>query len=99
MLVRNNMVQRDVGWHWSWGWHRDPRGRALSEVEELEGLVQNLSFERIEQDKWIWLLNEDMIFSVKGLKELIDKQSLRQPGHKVETRWDKLVPRKVCIFV
>lgn len=50
-------------------------------------------------DALAWNLGEDGEFTVKRLKESIDDKVLGDSGGLVETKWNKLIPRKVNIFV
>ncbi|GKA62006.1 RNA-directed DNA polymerase, eukaryota, reverse transcriptase zinc-binding domain protein [Tanacetum coccineum] len=50
-------------------------------------------------DKWRWLLDEDGEFKVKMLTRLIEEKCLCLESSGQETTWNKLVPKKVNIFI
>lgn len=72
------------------------RGRALGELQELMELVQEGYPDRHEKDKWVWLMDDQGVFTVKRLKELVDEKVLGDPVATIETKWN---PRKVNIFI
>ncbi|GKA84297.1 putative RNA-directed DNA polymerase, eukaryota, reverse transcriptase zinc-binding domain protein [Tanacetum coccineum] len=51
------------------------------------------------RDRWRWTLCEDGEFKVKDLSRLIEEKILHVESGMQETLWNKLVPRKVNIFV
>ncbi|GJX90186.1 RNA-directed DNA polymerase, eukaryota, reverse transcriptase zinc-binding domain protein [Tanacetum coccineum] len=52
-----------------------------------------------ERDRWRWALCEDGEFKVKDLSRLIEEKILHVETGTQETLWNKLVPKKVNIFV
>ncbi|GJW46396.1 hypothetical protein Tco_0078042 [Tanacetum coccineum] len=50
-------------------------------------------------DRWRWTLCEDGEFKVKDLSRLIEEKILHVETGTQETLWNKLVPKKVNIFV
>ncbi|GJR04716.1 RNA-directed DNA polymerase, eukaryota, reverse transcriptase zinc-binding domain protein [Tanacetum coccineum] len=50
-------------------------------------------------DNWKWLLAENGIFSVKALTKLIVEKCIDFGNNTGETMWNKLVPKKVNIFM
>nr|GFB34880.1 RNA-directed DNA polymerase, eukaryota, reverse transcriptase zinc-binding domain protein [Tanacetum cinerariifolium] len=50
-------------------------------------------------DRWRWALDEHGEFTVKDLSRLIEDKMLRSDNGDQETIWNKLVPKKVNIFV
>ncbi|GKD95506.1 RNA-directed DNA polymerase, eukaryota, reverse transcriptase zinc-binding domain protein, partial [Tanacetum coccineum] len=89
----------NTGWRWEWDWVRNIRGRACSEFEELLGVLQNIVISINCKDKWRWTLNGDGNFSVKDLSRLVEEKILDVEIGGQETIWNKLVPKKVNIFV
>nr|GEV86550.1 putative RNA-directed DNA polymerase, eukaryota, reverse transcriptase zinc-binding domain protein [Tanacetum cinerariifolium] len=61
--------------------------------EELDGL--GLEF----TDGWRWTIFDDGNFKVKELSRLIEEKTLRVENGAQEMIWNKLVPKKVNIFV
>ncbi|GKG48399.1 hypothetical protein Tco_0510284, partial [Tanacetum coccineum] len=50
-------------------------------------------------DQWRWSLGGDRDFKVKDLSSLIEEKILPSDRGGQETLWNKLVPRKINIFV
>ena len=86
-------------WGWSWRWVRSPRGRGLGDLTELTNLITFFIPNVLISDSWRWTLDKDGCFTVKGLRELIDGKILGQPNRLQTTKWNKTIPRKVCIFI
>ncbi|GJW28998.1 receptor-like protein kinase FERONIA [Tanacetum coccineum] len=82
-------------WKWKWEWSRDPRGRATGEVDELQNLLSRFSLSCDCRDLWSWSLSDKGIFSVKELSNIIDDKCFSLDGLVQETRWNKLVPKKL----
>ncbi|GJU01801.1 hypothetical protein Tco_1112139 [Tanacetum coccineum] len=55
--------------------------------------------EEENRDRWRWTLCEDGEFKVKDLSRLIEEKILHVETGTQETLWNKLVPKKVNIFV
>ncbi|GJR85663.1 reverse transcriptase domain, reverse transcriptase zinc-binding domain protein [Tanacetum coccineum] len=89
----------NTGWRWEWDWVRNIRGRVCSDFEELLGVLQNIVISIDCRDKWRWTLNGDGDFSVKDLSRLVEEKILDVERGGQETIWNKLVPKKVNIFV
>ncbi|GJZ55103.1 RNA-directed DNA polymerase, eukaryota, reverse transcriptase zinc-binding domain protein [Tanacetum coccineum] len=51
------------------------------------------------RDRWKWSLSEDGVFTVKELSRLIEEKILVSNNGGRETIWNKLVSKKVNIFV
>ncbi|GJX71271.1 RNA-directed DNA polymerase, eukaryota, reverse transcriptase zinc-binding domain protein [Tanacetum coccineum] len=86
-------------WRWVWDWTRTPRGRVVGELEALEACVGNTNILLNCKDSWKWLLAENGIFSVKALTKLIEEKCIDFGNNTGETMWNKLVPKKVNIFM
>ena len=51
-------------------------------------------------DSWKWFFDDkDYHFTMKRLRELIDNKILDSSNAAQKTRWNKTIPRKVCIFI
>ncbi|GJR13367.1 RNA-directed DNA polymerase, eukaryota, reverse transcriptase zinc-binding domain protein [Tanacetum coccineum] len=50
-------------------------------------------------DRWRWSLVEDRVFTVKELSRLIEEKILLSDNGGQEILWNKLVPKKINIFV
>ncbi|XP_076885788.1 uncharacterized protein LOC143535410 [Bidens hawaiensis] len=80
-----------------WNWRRRPRGGVEdTQLVELISLLDSVSLSDSD-DKWIWELDTDDAFSVKGVRSYLDRQEL--PEGNIPTRWNKFVPRKVNIMI
>ncbi|GJW14337.1 hypothetical protein Tco_0018470 [Tanacetum coccineum] len=84
---------------WVWDWTRTPRGRVVGELEALEACVGNTNILLNCKDSWKWLLAENGIFSVKALTKLIEEKCIDFGNNTGETIWNKLIPKKVNIFM
>ncbi|GJS53722.1 hypothetical protein Tco_0627084 [Tanacetum coccineum] len=51
------------------------------------------------RDRWRWMLSEDGDFKVKELSRLIEDKILQVENDAQETLWNKLVPKKVNVFI
>ena len=89
----------DNRWVWVWDWVRNIRGRVSKELEELIGVLQHVLISNNCRDHWKWSLGEDGEFTVKELSRLIEEKILELDIGGQETIWNKLVPKKVNIFV
>ncbi|GJT36173.1 reverse transcriptase domain, reverse transcriptase zinc-binding domain protein [Tanacetum coccineum] len=86
-------------WRWEWLWTREPIGRVSGEMEGLSGLLQNVKLSNDCRDQWRWNLNEDGGFTVKDLTRMVEERTLQVEILRHDTIWNKLVPKKVNIFV
>ncbi|GJU51356.1 hypothetical protein Tco_1220911 [Tanacetum coccineum] len=99
-LERNkNCLVRDriSNGHWKWSWSRNDLGTRNSSY--LNQLLTEISHIEVREglDKCVWSLAQDGMFTVGLLRRTIDDHSLPSLG--VKTHWDKLLPRKVNIFM
>nr|GEY79614.1 RNA-directed DNA polymerase, eukaryota, reverse transcriptase zinc-binding domain protein [Tanacetum cinerariifolium] len=53
----------------------------------------------VDRDRWRWAQVEDGVFKVKELTRLVEERILHVESGGQETIWNKLVPKKVNIFV
>ncbi|KAJ9555268.1 hypothetical protein OSB04_009882 [Centaurea solstitialis] len=86
----------DGHWRWSWKWRREPRGRELGEFEALTARLLGIAPNKEVPDKTDWKLDSSGSYSVKALRILLDRQ---EEGLGVVTKWMKILPKKVCIFI
>ncbi|GKD86396.1 reverse transcriptase domain, reverse transcriptase zinc-binding domain protein, partial [Tanacetum coccineum] len=89
----------DNRWVGEWDWVRTIRGRVSREYEDLIGVLQHVVIVNNCRDRWRWSLVEDGEFTVKELSKLIEENILISDVGGQETLWNKLVPKKVNIFV
>ncbi|KAL4573594.1 hypothetical protein LXL04_020405 [Taraxacum kok-saghyz] len=82
---------------WRWCWQRQVRdGRPAAELSRLLELLTSFSCSD-HRDKCVWELSEEGTFSVAETRRWIDNDIL--PEGSGTTRWCRLVPRKVNIFI
>ncbi|GKD52396.1 reverse transcriptase domain, reverse transcriptase zinc-binding domain protein, partial [Tanacetum coccineum] len=89
----------DNRWVWEWDWVRNIRGRVCKELEDLLGALKHVVVSNNCRDQWRWSLDEEGEFTVKVLSRLIEEKILLSNNGDQETLWNKLVPKKVNIFV
>ncbi|GKB76561.1 hypothetical protein Tco_0943456, partial [Tanacetum coccineum] len=86
-------------WVWEWDWVRSITGRVSKEFEDLLCVLQHVVVSNNYRDRWRWALDEDGEFTIKDLSRLIEDKILRSDNGCQETVWNKLVPKKVNVFV
>ncbi|GJV06394.1 putative reverse transcriptase domain-containing protein [Tanacetum coccineum] len=84
---------------WCWEWEWGIRGRVSKELDDLLGVVQNVVVYSNWRDKWRWLFGEDGEFTVRELAKLAEEKILQVENRGHETLWNRLVFKKVNIFV
>ena len=99
MLVGNKGSWINGVWVWHWEWIRPLRGRSEGEFKELEELVSRVRINQDKKDVLKWWLDAKGVFSVKGLSKWIEERRIMGVSSPVRTVWNKLVPRKVNVFV
>ncbi|XP_071689003.1 uncharacterized protein [Rutidosis leptorrhynchoides] len=82
-----------------WRWKREPNGRVRTELDTLLKILSTSSFNCRIKDKWNWSLATNAIFKVKTLSSIIDEQFLGSSDSAHGTIRNKLVPKKLEIFV
>ncbi|GKC16931.1 reverse transcriptase domain, reverse transcriptase zinc-binding domain protein [Tanacetum coccineum] len=70
----------------------------MGKLDDCLSLVRDQVPTRDGTDSWQWLL-EDGGFTVKRLKEMVDEKVLGMRSQIEETKWCKIVPRKVNVFM
>nr|GEV43773.1 reverse transcriptase domain, reverse transcriptase zinc-binding domain protein [Tanacetum cinerariifolium] len=60
---------------------------------------KNVLVSKRGEDTWKWNLSEDGDFTVKELTAIIQDQSTNERQSNHETIWNRLVPRKINVFV
>ncbi|GJZ35962.1 reverse transcriptase domain, reverse transcriptase zinc-binding domain protein [Tanacetum coccineum] len=86
-------------WRWEMDWEREPRGRACGDLAVLMDLLHSVNRTCDCRDSWQWNRAEDGKFKVKDLSHMVDDLSLQVIGSSQEMVWNKLVPKKVNIFI
>ncbi|GJX55919.1 reverse transcriptase domain, reverse transcriptase zinc-binding domain protein [Tanacetum coccineum] len=99
ITVGDKKVWRNDTWDWRWDWAGELRGRGLEDFKELS-ILTNFIFPNVLQEySWKWIHDDDGAFTVKKLRDLGDDKILNRTIGAQETKWCKIVPRKVCIFI
>lgn len=99
VIIKNRGVCCDGVWQCVWDWFREPRGRANGDMEALCNLLQNYLPLHSCRDKWSWKLSEDGEFLVKKITAAIEENTLMREECVQGTRFNKLIPKKIGIFV
>ncbi|KAJ9535843.1 hypothetical protein OSB04_un001002 [Centaurea solstitialis] len=89
----------DNRWTWDWRWRREPRGREVGELRELERKLSGWEPVRDKRDGWDWSFDVGKGFSVKRCREVIVEGRGAQASGSGETLWCRIVPKKVNIFM
>ncbi|XP_071688255.1 uncharacterized protein [Rutidosis leptorrhynchoides] len=79
-------------------WSRQPSGRTLGELSELQQHVSGYCFEETGHDTCSWALSHNGIFTLRSLSLILDDLSIANT-YVEETMCNNLVPKKVEIFV
>ncbi|GJZ76660.1 reverse transcriptase domain, reverse transcriptase zinc-binding domain protein [Tanacetum coccineum] len=67
--------------------------------EEIDGMGIKFSSSCVGVDQWRWSLGGDGDFKVKDLSSIIEEKILPSESGGQETLWNKLVPKKISIFM
>ncbi|XP_071700079.1 uncharacterized protein [Rutidosis leptorrhynchoides] len=81
---------------WKWEWKRDISSRNMVLLESLVTEMGSIALTN-EADGWKWVLYDEENFSGSGTRLFIDDRLL--PAHSFPTKWVKIVPRKINIFL
>lgn len=85
---------------WNWEWRYCPKGRTSVELDNIKELLKTFSATNEQRDRWRWLLAKSEEFEVKALRKLVEINiQEREPVEHATTKWSKIVPKKVNIFV
>ncbi|XP_071689231.1 uncharacterized protein [Rutidosis leptorrhynchoides] len=86
-----------VDGHWTFSWSHDiSGGRSLSMIQEFQEIVDPIVLSN-DPDSKSWAASVNSTFSVKCIRDYID--NLLLPSHELYTRWVKILPRKINVFV
>ncbi|XP_071705024.1 uncharacterized protein [Rutidosis leptorrhynchoides] len=96
--IKDRVSRGSSGFVTYWNWVRAPSGRTEAELDRLCSLLSSFSFSS-SMDKWSWSLTNNGLFTVKKLSSLIDSQLISPFCLTHGTAQNKLVPKKVEIFV
>ncbi|XP_071738832.1 uncharacterized protein [Rutidosis leptorrhynchoides] len=87
---------RGVG---NWSWTREPFGRAMDELHTLNGIISGAVLNAKKIDTWRWSSGSNGVFNTKALTDMINSKLLTSSDTNCETLRNKLVPKKVEVFV
>ncbi|XP_071700716.1 uncharacterized protein [Rutidosis leptorrhynchoides] len=99
VLIMDRIVQDGNSWNFSCQWLREPTGRTKDEFEDLKKLVNNFNFSWNSSDTWKCTLHANGVFSTNMLTKLLDQKLLPSPLSANETMINKLLPKKINIFI
>nr|GEV05064.1 hypothetical protein [Tanacetum cinerariifolium] len=74
-------------------------GLPIGENMRQAGAWNNVVGKVKNRGRWKWTLNDDGVFMVKELTKMIEEKILRVENGGQVTLWNKLVPKKVNIFI
>ncbi|XP_071712198.1 uncharacterized protein [Rutidosis leptorrhynchoides] len=83
----------------NWSWVRAPSGHAKGELERLNELLVGAIINPSKHDTWRWRAGNNGNFTTKSLTILIEEKIIPLANNNVETLRNKLVPKKVEVFV
>ncbi|XP_071723852.1 uncharacterized protein [Rutidosis leptorrhynchoides] len=83
----------------NWSWAREPFERAKDELEGLTKLISGAVLHPEKKDAWRWALGTNGLFTTKALTDMINSGLLTSSDSNCETLRNKLVPKKVEVFV
>ncbi|XP_071688271.1 uncharacterized protein [Rutidosis leptorrhynchoides] len=98
VLIKDRVIMTENNKQ-SWNWRREPFGRAAGDLENLNNLLPNFSFDCKNIDRWSWSLSSNGHFTVRTLSILIDDNLLNSYTSQNNTLRNNLVPKKIEIFV
>ncbi|XP_071692038.1 uncharacterized protein [Rutidosis leptorrhynchoides] len=97
--VRERIVGNGSDARGNWRWSRNPTGRTLGELEELERMLKAYGLDNSSKDTTKWILDNKGLFSVKKLSVLLDEKVLDNYKGNFETLHNNLMPKKVEVFL
>ncbi|XP_071727171.1 uncharacterized protein [Rutidosis leptorrhynchoides] len=83
----------------NWSWAREPSGRATGELQGLSEMLFGAVLNPEKKDSWRWTPSSNGTFTTKVLTDLINSRLLPSIDLYCETLRNKLVPKKVEVFV
>ncbi|XP_071727011.1 uncharacterized protein [Rutidosis leptorrhynchoides] len=78
---------------------RSPSGRVGDELLELNSVISWVLIDSDKDDTWTWQFGHNGVFSTKTLASIIDSKLLSIGPNSFESLRNKLVPKKVEIFI
>ncbi|KAD4179295.1 hypothetical protein E3N88_27886 [Mikania micrantha] len=91
--IHERMSIASTGQELKWEWSRVPNEeQQKEELEALEALLSDLKLST-NKDRWVWLGSNDMVFSVKSLKQRLTNET----NGSFVLKWCKWVPAKANI--
>ncbi|XP_071719380.1 uncharacterized protein [Rutidosis leptorrhynchoides] len=83
----------------TWCWTRNPSGRAVTELEQLNLLISGVSMDNSSSDSWKWVKENNGKYTTKSLSKLINTNTFGAGNTALETIKNNLVPKKVVVFI
>ncbi|GJZ50174.1 hypothetical protein Tco_0604364 [Tanacetum coccineum] len=82
---------------WNWNWSRTNLGsRNHAYFRDMLNEIGDVNIE-VAEDTCYWSLGSNGVYTVKEARQIIDLKTL--PSLDLQTTWDKVLPRKVNIFL
>ncbi|KAJ9558860.1 LOW QUALITY PROTEIN: hypothetical protein OSB04_013474 [Centaurea solstitialis] len=98
VTISNRGVWVEDIWVWKWSWNREPRGRALGELDIIESRLGGWNPSINKKDSWVWSFDSEKGFSVHKLREILAFRGEASGGEE-RTVWAPFVPKKVNVFI
>ncbi|PWA37169.1 RNA-directed DNA polymerase, eukaryota, Reverse transcriptase zinc-binding domain protein [Artemisia annua] len=97
--VADKFINTNEDWISYWSWMTHPTGRSEGDLVSLNHVISGIAFDPLNEDKWVWSLNDFESFLVKSLSVAIQNKLLNDNISEPNFTWNYWVPRKVYICV
>ncbi|XP_071695660.1 uncharacterized protein [Rutidosis leptorrhynchoides] len=98
-LVKDRVIWNGSNWVCNWHWAREPTRRARGELQSLSDVILGVVLNPDKTDTWKWTSASNGIFTTKALTIMLNSRILNSSDSNCETLHNKLVPKKVEVFV
>ncbi|XP_071700037.1 uncharacterized protein [Rutidosis leptorrhynchoides] len=91
--LRRNFLWGGSGDNTNMAWTREPRGRTVNELQQIERDLSGYCFGNQGKDTWKWELHGSGIYTTGAMSDLIDEKRVADHGSNLEpTLRNKLLP-------
>ncbi|KAJ9543814.1 hypothetical protein OSB04_023521 [Centaurea solstitialis] len=95
---KDRWILRESSWIGKWEWRSVIRGKTLTELRDLEKLLENMNLKESGEDSWSWKMDSQGVFTVNKLSKLLHKRIAPPEICDFANFWNPLVPLKVSLF-
>lgn len=74
------------------------RGRLGGDFQALTNDVSAVLLQQNVSDRWQWIMGGKDVYSVKGVRQLVEELKTQNSHRQQETFWSSLIPKKINIF-